>query len=265
MPASGRPRYRARFADGDRDLEAARRLRAEAFFPADPVAAMAEAAAADDYDARCLHVLVEEVATGRLVCCFRALLLESGAGIEGSYAAGFYGLERLRAFPAPMIELGRFCIRPGLGDPDILRVAWAELTRLVDRHGVEMLFGCSSFSGTDPAAHAGAFALLRDRHLGPDRWRPAMKAPRVVDFATLGADGAGSGLAGGSGSEEGPGGRMRAMAGMPGLLRTYLVMGGWVSDHAVVDAQMNTLHVFTGVELSRVPAARARRLRADAV
>jgi hypothetical protein len=49
---------------------------------------------------------------------------------------------------------------------------------------------------------------------------------------------------------------------MPPLLRSYLVMGGWVSDHAVVDRDMNTLHVFTGVEVAAIPAARQRSLRA---
>jgi putative hemolysin len=49
---------------------------------------------------------------------------------------------------------------------------------------------------------------------------------------------------------------------MPPLLRTYLMMGGWVSDHAVIDRQMGTLHVFTGVEIRAIPAARARMLRA---
>jgi putative hemolysin len=49
---------------------------------------------------------------------------------------------------------------------------------------------------------------------------------------------------------------------MPPLLKTYLMMGGWVSDHAVVDAQMNTLHVFTGVEIGSIPPARKRLLRA---
>ncbi len=41
-------------------------------------------------------------------------------------------------------------------------------------------------------------------------------------------------------------------------------MGGWVSDHAVVDQQMNTLHVFTGVEIGAIPPARKRLLRAVA-
>ena len=51
---------------------------------------------------------------------------------------------------------------------------------------------------------------------------------------------------------------------MPPLLKTYLMMGGWVSDHAVVDQQMNTLHVFTGLEVGAIPPARKRLLRAVA-
>ncbi|MEO1331759.1 MAG: ornithine-acyl-ACP acyltransferase, partial [Pseudomonadota bacterium] len=53
----------------------------------------------------------------------------------------------------------------------------------------------------------------------------------------------------------------RAMRLMPPLLRGYLSLGGWVSDHAVIDPELNTLHVFTGVEVKRVPKSRARLLR----
>ena len=30
-------------------------------------------------------------------------------------------------------------------------------------------------------------------------------------------------------------------------------MGGWVSDHAVRDPGLGTLHVFTAVEIARIP------------
>jgi putative hemolysin len=52
------------------------------------------------------------------------------------------------------------------------------------------------------------------------------------------------------------------MRAMPPLLRSYLAMGGWVSDHAVVDRDLGTLHVFTALEIAALPPARARRLRA---
>jgi L-ornithine Nalpha-acyltransferase len=41
----------------------------------------------DAFDAICRHVLVEEVETGRLVCCFRLLPLRDGGEIGMSYSA----------------------------------------------------------------------------------------------------------------------------------------------------------------------------------
>jgi putative hemolysin len=120
------------------------------------------------------------------------------------------------------------------------------MTRYVDEEGVEMLFGCSSFRGTDAQGYLDAFAMLKERHLAPKRWLPRVKAPDVFRFARR--------------LRRKPDAR-RAMLTMPPLLRSYLAMGGWVSDHAVVDRDLNTLHVFTGLEIRAIPEARARLLR----
>jgi putative hemolysin len=198
----------------------------------------------DALDAECDHVLIEETASGAVVGGFRLRLFQ-GAAVRRSYSAGFYDLGRLAAFPAPMLELGRFCLHPDRQDGDILRLAWGAITRQVDAAGVGLLFGCSSFAGCDPAPYDDAFALLRDGHAAPDAWRPGIAAPEVVSFAGLApmCD------------------RARALRSLPGLLRSYLTMGGWVSDHAVIDRALGTLHVFTGLEIGRVPPARARLLR----
>ena len=37
--------------------------------------------------------------------------------------------------------------------------------------------------------------------------------------------------------------------GLPPLLKFYLRLGGKVSDHAVIDRDLDTLHVFTYVDL----------------
>lgn len=241
-------RYRARIARTPQDIATAQHLRGMAFHVAD--GQDVQARDCDEFDDICTHILIEETSTGTLVCCFRMLPLAGGGDIDRSYSAQFYELSALRAFQGPMVEMGRFCMHPDAHDPDILRVAWAAMTRFVDDTGVELLFGCSSFKGTDAEDYLDAFAMLKDRHLAPRRWLPRVKAPKVFRFAQA--------L------------RLRrpdvkrAMLGMPPLLRTYLMMGGWVSDHAVVDGQMNTLHVFTGVEISAIPPARKRLLRAVA-
>ena len=202
----------------------------------------------DAFDDACLHLLVRDT-QGALVACCRLLILDGGADIARSYSAQFYDLSALAGFQGGMAEIGRFCIHPDRVDGDILRVAWAALTRLVDARKVDMLFGCSSFAGTRTEDYLDAFAMLKARHLAPRRWWPRVKAPDVFRFAAR--------------LRRRPDAR-KAMLHMPPLLRTYLAMGGWVSDHAVIDRQMNTLHVFTGLEIGAIPAARKRLLRAVA-
>ncbi|NOD63069.1 GNAT family N-acetyltransferase [Ruegeria sp. HKCCD6109] len=235
-------RYRARLAQSAEDISAAQALRTQAFGT--------QQLDSDAFDGRCCHVLVEDLRTdARLVCCFRMMRMDHGREVGRSYSAQFYDLSSLEGFNGRMVEMGRFCIHPDCSDPDILRVAWGAMTAYVDQNGVEMLFGCSSFAGTETEQYLDAFAMLKHRHLAPKRWLPRVKAPDVFRFAT----------------------RLRrrpdlkqAMLRMPPLLRTYLMMGGWVSDHAVVDRDMNTLHVFTGLEIRAIPPARKRLLRAVA-
>ncbi len=250
MRALRKGRYAARMASSPDDLARAQHLRYLSFIAArgiEPASGGPDRRDADAFDPRCRHVLVEEVRSGDLVCCFRLLPLTNGREIAGSYSAQFYNLAGLAAFDGPMVEMGRFCIHPDWRDPDILRVAWGAMTRFVDESGVEMLFGCSSFHGTEAEAYHDAFAMLRERHLAPKRWLPRPKAPTVFRFAQA--------------LRRFRPDAKRAMQAMPPLLRTYLVMGGWVSDHAVVDRDLNTIHVFTGLEINAIPPARARLLR----
>ena len=237
-----RGRYRARRASSDADRDAAASLRHLAFKGT-------EGRDCDAYDAVCIQILIEGTQADQLVACFRIMTLGSGSDISQSYSAQFYDLKSLKAFQGPIVEMGRFCMHPDVHDPDILRIAWGALTAYVDQQGVQLLFGCSSFRGTEVGDYLDAFTVLRQRHLAPRRWLPRVKAPQVFRFARL--------------LRRTPDLKLAQLK-MPPLLRTYLLMGGWVSDHAVVDRQMNTLHVFTGLEISAIPEARKRLLRAVA-
>jgi L-ornithine Nalpha-acyltransferase len=236
-------RYVARVSRETKDIAAAQALRHLCFRGE-------QGRDVDAFDQICRHVMVEDATSGALLCCFRLMVLNSGCEIARSYSAQYYDLAALEGFEGKMVEMGRFCIHPDHHDPDILRVAWGALTRIVDDEGIGMLFGCSSFKGTKAALYFDAFAKLRMAHLAPLRWCPKVKAPRVYRFAQR--------LARRTADPK------RAALTMPPLLRTYLLMGGWVSDHAVIDGDLNTLHVFTGLEIAAIPPARARALRAVA-
>jgi L-ornithine Nalpha-acyltransferase len=233
-----RGRYRVRFAQGEADVARAQAFRARCF-------GLSTEFDIDRTDSQCTHVLVENRASGELHCCFRVMELR-GAEVTSSYSARFYDLQALSGFDGPMLELGRFCTAADRIDPDILRLAWAALTRHVDRRQVRLLFGCSSFRGVDPEAYCDGLALLRARHLAPSIWAPGKKAKEVYRFALE------------LSQYRNGGGALRQI---PPLLRSYLRMGAWVSDHAVIDRELNTLHVFTGLELDAIPSVRKRLLR----
>lgn len=239
--------YRARLAASPADLRAAQQLRHDMFVGPRQDGTSLDV---DHFDALCQHVMIEDVKTGVIQACFRIMHFDKGASIQKCYSAQFYDLTRLAAFPKPMIEIGRFCTAPYATDPNILRLGWAVLTRYVDTHSIAMMFGCTSFPGNDLDPFTETLALLKHRHLAPKQWAPQIKSADTDAYAKRLADHKPT--------------LKSATAMMPSLLRTYISMGGWVSDHAVIDRDLDTFHVFTGVEIAKIPPRRAELLRADA-
>ena len=233
-------RYRARYASSQIDVLAAQSLRYQCFNLSNK-----DELDVDDFDALCQHVLIENLETEKLICCYRILKFDSGKNISSSYSSQFYDLKVIENFTEPMIEVGRFCIDPEVNDPIIVLTAWAALAQIVDHNQTELLFGCSSFEGIEKEKYFDSFALLRDRYMAPDHWRPKIKAAQVFYYSKdliYKVD------------------KKKALLNMPPLLKTYLSMGAWVSDHAVVDLNMKTLHLFTGMEISKIPKSRKKFL-----
>ncbi|VDC31568.1 GNAT family N-acyltransferase [Pseudogemmobacter humi] len=229
---------RARLAEGAEDMARVLALRRSGF--ADD--------AADAFDARADHLMIE--GEGGLLATARALRLAPGA-LADSYSAQFYDLRALAARGGAAVEIGRLCLAPALrGGPaawEALRLAFATLTRIADQDDAAMLIGCASFPGGDWQRHRGPLAWLAAHHLGPVELRPGPGVADPVDYPAL--------------AGECPDPRA-GEAGLPPLLRFYLGLGGWVSDHAVRDRQFDTLHVFTCVETAKIPKARKKALRA---
>lgn len=199
----------------------------------------------DGFDAECDHGLVTTGSGRPALAGFRLRTVTGPDDLAHCYTAQAYDLRGWREMPFPMVEVGRFCLDPDQDHPDTLRAAWAGIARYVDARGAGLLFGCASFAGCDPAAHKAALSLLARRHLGPAALQPGRRAAQTHSLTP----------------SVPPGWEARqAMAQVPPLLRSYLRMGGWVSDHAVIDPRMQTLHVLTVVEVARIPAIRKSAL-----
>ncbi len=81
-PAGASGRFRTRYAETGEDVEACQRLRYLAFRAGRGLGGDGDGLDRDAFDPLCRHVMIEEADSGRLVCCFRLLSIESGAETE---------------------------------------------------------------------------------------------------------------------------------------------------------------------------------------
>lgn len=221
------------------DLRAVARLRAVRF------RGNRAASDLDRFDPLCTHLLVLAGEQEAVVGAARCRLLSGPEDVRNCYSGQYYDLTALGRTQMRLLEIGRICIAEGHeGNPDIPRALLAGLTRASEVTRAQVLVGCASFQGADPAPHTAALRYLHARYLGPRALRPGQGRSVAYDLCRA------------------PGTPQREdLRDVPALLRLYLAMGGWVSDHAVCDHDLDTLHVFTAVEISAIPTARRRALR----
>jgi putative hemolysin len=240
LPATGRC-LDVRLATTAADIEAAQRLRWDVFYE-DMGALPPKGGAgldADPFDAICDHLLGED--RGRVVGTYRLLRQSVAARHGGFYSAQEYALGALertaRRERRELLELGRSCVAPAYRDAGTIQLLWRGIACYLADHDIGGLFGCASFPGCDPTAHAQPLSYLIDRHLAPAGIRAKALPQHHVEMAMLPV-----------GSYD----PRRAMRLLPPLIKGYLRVGALVGDGAVIDRQFNTVDVFMTIPVEAI-------------
>lgn len=234
-----RPRdLSVRLARNDADVAAAQKLRWNVFY-GDMGAVTDERLNVpgldrDPYDVVCDHLLVEDRASGDpiVVGTYRLLRQSVATRQHGFYTAGEFDLDGFLASVdagGEALELGRSCVAPAYRDAGTIQLLWRGIAQYLTAHGISRMFGCASFAGTDPQAHAAPLSYLVHHHLAPGPLRVSALAGRRIDMAMLPVGGYDP---------------RQAMRLLPPLIKGYLRVGAMVGDGAVVDDQFNTVDVF---------------------
>lgn len=231
------------------EIDAALRLRHRIFCEERGARAAATGLEEDAYDRDCDHLIVRDHARpgAPVVGTYRLLREDVAARIGGFYSAGEYDLAPLIArgrragASAQLLELGRSCVDLPYRTTATITLLWRAIASYLEAHRIGFMFGCASFSGTDPAAHASELAYLYRFHLAPPELRVrALPAHHVeMDCAGAGADMSGRGL--------------------PPLIKAYLRVGAKVGDGAFVDRGFNTVDVFMIMPVERIVGRYGRR------
>ncbi len=242
-----------RIARDDDEIRAAQRLRYRVFYEemnAIPTAAIAaERRDIDDFDSVCDHLIVlDKKRTGdnAIIGTYR-LLLRSVALRHGEfYTAQEFNISNLLAVDGELVELGRSCVDTRFRRGAVVQFLLRGLGAYVEQHDIQVMFGCASLPGTDPAQVELPLSYLANYVAAPDRLRPRALDHLYEEMRRLPVEA----------FDEGEG-----LASLPPLIRGYVRAGCRFGDGAVIDHQFNTIDVCTMLDVSEVTNRYGRRYR----
>lgn len=233
-----------RLARKKSEIRRAQRLRYQVFYEemsATPGAlAMLSRRDEDEYDPIFDHLLVLDRGApndgrrwrrSKVVGTYRVLRQDVADLYDGFYTQGEYDIASLiRAKPEyRFVELGRSCVLKPYRNRRTLELLWQGVWSYVREHGADVMIGCASFEGTDPAAHAQALSFLYHSALAPHAWRVRAHDHRRIDMNMMPAEAVNA---------------RAALKALPPLIKGYLRVGAYVGDGAVIDHQFGTTDVF---------------------
>jgi len=237
--------FEVRLAGTRAEIEAAQALRYRIFYEEMQAKPTPEIAALkrdfDGFDEVCDHLLVLDRRRGEgpesIVGTYRLIRRPAAAQMGRFYSSAEYDIQKMIDYPGEVMELGRSCIAKDARNTATMQMLWRGIALYAYHYDIQVMFGCASFPGTDPAQHAQAMSYLYHHHLAPPDIRARALAHRYVKMDMLERDSYDA---------------RKAMARVPPLIKGYLRLGGFVGDGAVIDSQFNTTDVFIIVKTELV-------------
>ncbi len=241
-----------RLARSSRDVRRAQRLRYQVFH--EEMAAIPNARCRflrrdiDAYDAICDHLLVVDTSRmdarpGRkprpMVVGTYRLLRQEQAGTLGFYSQGEFDIAPLLArHPGKrFLELGRSCVLPDYRTKKTVELLWHGIWAYVRHHRIDVMIGCASLEGTEPATLATRLGFLHHHARATGEWSASAHAARRVPMDLIAADQIDA---------------KAALKALPPLLKGYLRIGARFGDGAVVDHQFGTTDVLVVLPVASI-------------
>ncbi|WP_223291550.1 GNAT family N-acetyltransferase [Defluviicoccus vanus] len=245
--------FQVRLAASDADLDASQALRYRVFYEEMAAIPSPEVQARrrdfDHFDPVCDHLLVLDMnggGQGSVVGTYRLLRRSVALQHSGFYTEQEYDLDGVLTHPGEIVEVGRSCVDAAYRSRGVMQLLWRGLADYVRVHEIQVMFGCASFSGTDPTQVGAQLSYLYHHHLAPEAIRPRALPELYVSMNLLSAS-----------EVDG----QAVLNDLPPLIKGYLRVGGYVGDGAVVDHQFNTTDVCVIVNTDQLTGKYERRYK----
>lgn len=238
-----------RLARNEAEIEAAQEIRYRIFY--DELGARSslhhiDRRDADRFDPLCDHLLVFDHSLAgpdhrRIVGTYRLLRQEMAAAAGGFYSEDEFELRGLAARHPErrFLELGRSCVLPEYRSKRTIEALWQGIWAYLSHYRIDVMVGCASFPGIDPAAHAEALTYLAHHCRTASDWDVRAVAGRFHPMKLMPIDAVNP---------------KAAIAAMPPLVKGYLRIGARIGDGCVIDRDFATVDVFIVMPVKEIAA-----------
>ncbi len=195
----------------------------------------------DEFDEYCLHLIVLEKGSEKVIGTYRAHLGCVANSAKGFYSSKEYEIHGLYRIANKCIEFGRTCVSPQYRSGSVVALLWTGITELLVRADLTYMLGCVSLERTDPktgwAVHeyiSGKYSICTDFTVTP---RPGFKLERPPDheIKKVLAD------------------ETALRKNIPPIFKGYLRLGGLICGDPVLDREFGTIDFFIVVDINKVP------------
>lgn len=192
----------------------------------------------DFYDAHCEHLIVRDLASGRVVGTYRILSPEAARRVGSYYSENEFCLTRLEHLRSRMVEVGRSCVHRDYRSGGVISMLWSGLADYMLNSGHDYLIGCASIGmgdGGHNAANLYTELAAKPKHMAPLEYRVfplhGLPVERLVNSQKTQ---------------------------LPPLLKGYLRAGAWVCSEPAWDPDFNTADLLVMLPMARLKQRYAR-------
>jgi putative hemolysin len=196
----------------------------------------------DPFDRFCDHLMVRELASGKLVGTYRLQIGDSAQRNLGYYCNQLFDFSVYEPIRSQLLELGRACVHQDFRNSMVLHALWKGIAVYATRTGSRYLVGCNSISSQDEDFGLALYHSLKERYSVEPSLQTAPQ-PGCHCSPSSSASSSTSECCNSSSSVARP----------PRLFRAYLEVSARIASPPAIDREFKTIDFLTLVDLANLP------------
>jgi putative hemolysin len=185
----------------------------------------------DRFDLICDHLMVHDVASGKLVGTYRMQTGYRAKGNIGYYSEQLFDLSPFESLRGEILELGRACVHEEYRNTSALFMLWKGIASYAALCNARYLVGCSSITSQDENEGMALYDRLREKYLAG----PALRTEPHPQCRCSGT------------------GERVAAPLPPRLFRAYLDISARLCGPPAIDREFRTIDFLTLADLQAIP------------